>query len=69
MENEFEKLCGNNNQQDIFSPALLRYNWHLTLWKFKVYSMVIWYMYTFIYLLAHMLKNRSTCTKKIIEEK
>ena len=25
--------------------ALLKYNWHITLCKFKVYSVVIWYMY------------------------
>ena len=28
-----------------FSQALLRYNWHKTLCKFKVYNVMIWYMY------------------------
>lgn len=28
----------------IFS-ALLKYNWHITLHKFKVYDMMVWYMY------------------------
>ena len=28
-----------------FFPALLRYNWHITLCKFKVYSVLIWYTY------------------------
>ena len=31
-----------------FSPFLsipLRYHWHMTLYKFKVYNMMIWYMY------------------------
>ena len=26
-------------------PALIRYNWHRPLWMFKVYNMVILYMY------------------------
>lgn len=28
-----------------FFPALLRYNWRLTLYKFKIYNMVIWQIY------------------------
>ena len=28
-----------------FSLALLRHNWHETLYKFKVYNMLIWYNY------------------------
>ena len=27
----------------LFFPALVRYNWHITLCKLKVYSVVIWY--------------------------
>ena len=30
----------------LFLPALLRYNWHITLRKFKLYNVTIWYMYT-----------------------
>ena len=29
----------------LFPPALLRYNWHITLHKFKVYSVMIWCTY------------------------
>ena len=29
----------------LFSPALLRYNWHKTLCKFKVHHILIWYTY------------------------
>lgn len=41
-------------------PALLRYSWHRTLSNFKVYHVVIWYMYIFqnVY---HNLVNTS-CT-------
>ena len=28
-----------------FFPALLRYNWHRTLCNFKMYSVMIWYIY------------------------
>lgn len=28
-----------------FSSALLKYIWYVTLYRFKVYSMMIWYMY------------------------
>ena len=43
------------------SSVLLRYNWHITLCKFKVYNMVIWYMYTFCKLITGIrLVNTST---------
>ena len=35
--------------QTLFSPALLRWNWHIILYKFKVYTQLIRYIY--------MLKN------------
>ena len=28
-----------------FFPALLRYNWHIILCKFKVYKLLMWYIY------------------------
>ena len=31
--------------QDTFPPPLLRYNWHITLCKLKVYSVLIWCIY------------------------
>ena len=31
----------------IFFPALLRYNWHLKLYKFKVYNVMICYIYMY----------------------
>ena len=29
----------------VFFPSSLRYNWHITLCKFKVYKVLIWYTY------------------------
>lgn len=34
-----------NRNSCLFSPALLGYNWHITLYKFKVYHTLIWYIY------------------------
>ena len=31
--------------QPVFSLALLRYNWRITLRKFKVYNVMVWYMH------------------------
>ena len=28
-----------------FFPALLRYNWRIIPWKFKVYNVMVWYTY------------------------
>lgn len=37
------RLCLHPQRDNGFLPALLRYNWHIILCKFKVYSALIWY--------------------------
>lgn len=32
-------------KQCIPTPDLLKYNWHIKLYKFKVYNVLIWYTY------------------------
>ena len=38
-------VCVISRFQDFFFSALLRYNWHITLCKFKAYRTLIWFMY------------------------
>lgn len=34
-----------------FFPVVLKYSWHITLYKFNVYNIIIWYIYKFWFFL------------------
>lgn len=38
------------NTWNFFIPVLLRHNWHITLFNFKVHNKIIWYTYTHMYI-------------------
>ena len=42
-QHSYEHTC--NSRPYLFPQALLRYNCHITLYKFKVYTVFIWYTY------------------------
>ena len=45
----FYNLAGKKMSISFFPPALLRCNWHITLYKFEVYDVMTWYIYIYVY--------------------
>ena len=41
VNTDVEKLCFEHMNSTSPHPALLRYHWHITLYKFKVYNVLI----------------------------
>lgn len=50
MKGEQTLIVKKKNISSVFSPSLLRTNWHTSLYMFKAYSLMVWFAYIFKWL-------------------